>query len=76
MEQKIHFRYFNSQLNIGMFDWKTVYLLKPTLLRLFPEVYKGRLVYRIPGSSIRLSYHKIKRQLIKKPFFIIEHIPF
>ncbi len=59
-----------------MFDCKCVYLLKPTLLKLYPEVYKGRLLYRILGSSKRLSYNEIKKQLIKKPFYIIEHIPF
>ena len=59
-----------------MFDWKSVYLLKPSLLKLFPEVYKGRLVYRMPGSSKRLSYNEIKKQLIRKSFYVIEHIPF
>ncbi len=76
MEQKIHLQYFNAQLNIGMFDWKNVYQLKPNIMKLFPEVYKGMLVYRIPCSSKRLSYNQIKKDLIKKSFYIINRLPF
>ncbi len=76
MEQKIHFKYLNAQLHIGMFDWKNVYLLSPAIVKLFPEVHKGILVYRIPGSSKRVSYNMIKKHLVKKSFYITEYIPF
>jgi hypothetical protein len=54
MEQKIIFRYLNAKLKIGMIDLMTVYLLSPNLKILLPEVYKGKLVYRIKGSSKRM----------------------
>jgi len=76
MEQKIHFKYFNPQLNIGMFDLKNLYLLNPELMKLIPEVYKAKLVFRIPGSSKRISYSKIEKGLFKNPFFIVETIQF
>jgi hypothetical protein len=76
MEQHIHLQYLNTRLNIGMADCKNVYLLKPVFTKLFPEVYKSIFVYRIPGSSKRFSYNNIKKQLVKKSFFIIEHLPF
>lgn len=76
MEQEINLQHVNQQLNIGMSDWKNAYLLTPQLLKLIAEVYKGRLVYRIPGSSKRISYSNIKKGLIKKSFSIIITTPF
>lgn len=70
MEQKINLQYLNQKLNIGMLDWKNVYLLKPCLVKLIPEVYKGKFIYRISGSSKRISYSNIKKGLIKKSFSI------
>ena len=76
MEQVIQLQYLNAKLNIGMSDWKNVYLLSPDLMKLSPEVHKGLLVYRIPGSSKRLSYNMIKKHLVKRSFYISLHIPF
>jgi hypothetical protein len=76
MEQKIFFKYINAQLNIGVKDLKTVYLLLPEPQKLLPQVYKGKLIYRIKGSSKRISYATIKKGLIKKAFSIVETIPF
>jgi hypothetical protein len=76
MEQKVHFKYLNTQLNIGMFDIKNVYLLSPKLIKLQPQVYKGKLVYREKGSAKRISYSRIKEGLERKTFYIIEKMPF
>jgi hypothetical protein len=51
MEQKVKLNYFNAQLNIGMVDIRQVYLLAPKVTPLHPEVYRGKLVYRVKGSS-------------------------
>jgi hypothetical protein len=75
MEQKIHFKYYNSRLQIGMSNIKHVYLLEPKLTQLNPEVYKGKLVYRAKGSSRRINYVQIKKGLIKKDFYVLEEVP-
>ena len=75
MEQKIQLNYINVKLQIGMVNWKEVYLLHPHIVRLIPEVDKGRLVYRAKGVAKRLSYSQIKRGLIKKSVIIKEEVP-
>lgn len=76
LEQKILLKYLNTQLNIGMFDVKNVYLLSESPIKLIPEVYKGKLVYRKRGSSKRISLTRIKEGLIKKIFYVGEEMPF
>jgi hypothetical protein len=76
MEQKIYLKYINQQLNIGMSDLKSVYLLSPELIKLIPEVYKAKLVYRLKGSSKRITYSLIKKGLLKKSFYVIKTLPF
>lgn len=75
MKSKIHFRYYNQRLNLGMVDVKQVYQLnpQPTLLNL--EVYRGKLVYRASGSSRRISYDQLKKGLVKKSFVMEEEVP-
>jgi len=76
VEQKILLKYLNAQLNIGMFDFKKVYLLSPIAIKLIPEVYKAELVFRIKGSTKRISYSQIKKGLVSKNFYIEENLPF
>lgn len=75
MEQKIILKFINNQLNIGMFDLKNVYLLSPHPFKYLPEVYKGKL-FRLKGSTKRISYSLIKKGLIMKDFYITETVPF
>ncbi|MBD0278005.1 MAG: hypothetical protein ICV81_08590 [Flavisolibacter sp.] len=75
MEQKVKLNYINIQLQIGMVNWKQVYLLYPQVTPLMPEVDKGRLVYRAKGSAKRISYAQIKRGLKKKIVWIKEDVP-
>ena len=75
MEQTV-IRYWNKKLNLGMVDGRTVYLLgrEPVLLK--PEVHKGALTYRIPGSSKRFSYSNFKANAVKKIIIINHYLPF
>ena len=75
MEQKLKLKYLNNYLSIGMIDWKTVYLLSTEVKKLTPEVYRGILVYRAKGSSIRYFYTQIKKGLRKTNTVIVENVP-
>ena len=75
MEQEIILKYFNERLNIAMSDWKIVYLLDRSPAQLFPEVERGRLVYRAKGSVKRISYATIKKGLVRKQVIIKEQLP-
>jgi hypothetical protein len=75
MLQKIKLNYFNSRLNIGLQDVKHVYLLNKESTVLFPEVYRGKLVYRAKGSNRRISYDQIKKGLVKRTFWIRVEVP-
>jgi hypothetical protein len=66
MEQTIICKYWNPKLKIAFKDWQQVFILSPVQKQLRPEVYKGNLVYRIPGSFKRIAYSNIKSGLVKK----------
>ena len=75
MEQTI-IKYWNKKLNLGMVDWRTVYLLDKEPILLTAEVYKGRLAYRIPGTSKRFLYVNFKSGAVKKKIVINHNLPF
>lgn len=75
MLQEIKIKYLNVSLQIGMVNWREVYLLKPHLIKLNVEVDEGRLVYRATGSGRRISYKTLKKGLRKKSFSIFENVP-
>jgi hypothetical protein len=74
MQAITYLMYYNPRLNIGLSSWREVYGLQP-LQRLYPEVHKGRLVYRAKGSQRRVSYTRIKQGLLKKSIRIVEQLP-
>lgn len=74
MEQCTELTSLNPTLHIAWKDWRTVYILKPTLCRLFPEVYKGNLVYRATGSSKRIPDAQIKNGAVKKKTVVKETV--
>ncbi len=77
MEQIIRLQYINAQLNIGLVNWREAWLLSvQNPIQLYTETYKGKLVFRIPGTSRRISYHRLKKGLIKKIMLIEEKLPF
>ena len=65
MQQEVQLKYINQDLQIGMVNWREVYLLSPKPVELIVEVDKGRLVYRAKGSSRRFTYKKMKNGLKK-----------
>jgi hypothetical protein len=77
MEQIVKIQYVNIKLQIGLVSWRQAWLLSPDPPRqLYTEVYRGKLVFRIPGTSRRISYQRIKKGLIKKEMNIKEYYPF
>jgi hypothetical protein len=75
MQQIIKVKYVNLNLQIGMANWREMYLLKPNIVRLYPETDKGRLVYRAKGSAKRISHAQIKIGLVKKSYHFVEDVP-
>ena len=79
MEQIIICKYWNPVLNIAFYSWQQVYLIGTKSRELKPEVHKGNLVYRIPGSYKRISYATIKKGLVRKnisPVIPLQLLPF
>jgi hypothetical protein len=75
MQQRLTFTYTHPTLHIALNSWREVYLLKPVPLQLFPEVYRGKLVYRAKGSSKRIPYAHIKAGLLKRFSSIEQEVP-
>jgi hypothetical protein len=71
MEQTIICKYWNPELKVAFKDWQQVFILSPVQKQLRPEVYKGNLVYRIPGSFKRIAYASIKSGLVRKSVHVI-----
>jgi hypothetical protein len=76
MQQRIQLKYINPSLQIGFVSWKEVYQLLPEVIQLQVEVDKGRLVYRGKGSSKRITYHQLKKGLVKTSQWITQETPF
>jgi len=77
MEQTILIKYIKEQLNIGLVNWREAWLFSTDPpQKLYTEVHKGKLSFRIYGTSKRFSYLQIKKGLIKREFRITEHLPF
>lgn len=75
MVEKIELRYINLRLQIGMVNIKQVYRLSPGIVPLFPEVHRGKLVYRARGSAKRTSYDQLKKGLVKQKRVIEQVVP-
>lgn len=71
-------KYINPKLNIGLVSWKEAWLLvQPYPLQLLTEHYRGALVFRIPGTSRRIAYKKMKKDLQTRKVVIAEEpLPF
>ena len=67
--QKIILKYYNPVLKISLGKWNQAYFINQQdnlAIKLIPEYYKGGLVYRMPGSSKRFSYKRLKAHLLYK----------
>ena len=78
MEQMARIQYVNAALQIGLVHWRQAWLLSGNPpQQLSAEVYKGKLIFRIPGTSRRFSYQRVKKGLQKTTIIIQEpNLPF
>ncbi|HKC35330.1 MAG TPA: hypothetical protein VKB95_04680 [Chitinophagaceae bacterium] len=74
----IRINYINPILNIGLSSWREAWLLSGKYPeKLYTELYRGRLVFRLRGSNRPISYVQLKKELIKKVLFLQEEpLPF
>jgi len=73
--QQIILRFYHPGFEIALNNWNEVWLIAGNQFRqLHPEYYRGSLVYRLPGTSKRLSYKKIKASLCRRQTII--DVPF
>ena len=64
MEQDRYIKLFNPKLKIGMVSWREAWLFDEEFpVRLYTEVHKGKLVFRKRGSSVRISFQQVKKDL-------------
>jgi hypothetical protein len=75
MQQEIKLNFFNEELKIGLASWREAYQLFPVVKQLNLETYKGRIIYRLKGSSKRISYNRMKKGLVKKSLIIKIEVP-
>ncbi len=79
MVEEIIITHFHPQLNIGLQDIRTAWLLTNTPVKLTTTLHRGNLVFRMPVSGKRISYRSLKKGLVKKNIVIhqsIELLPF
>jgi hypothetical protein len=75
MKQEVKLRCFNVELNIGLVSWREAYVLVPSIQQLNLETYKGRIIYRLKGSSKRVSYNRLKKGLTRTNKIITRDVP-
>lgn len=67
MEQEYCTKLFNPTLKIGLVSWREAWLFEGQYPeKLYTEVYKGKLVFRQRGSSLRISYERVKKGLVRR----------
>ena len=66
MFAEITISHFHPQLNVGIENIRTAWLLTKTPVKLTTALHRGSLVFRVPGSGKRISYRTLKKGLIKK----------
>lgn len=75
-QQVIKLRYYHPGLKVAFENWKEIYLIGEGQYfeLLSTEVYQGQLVYRVKGSSKRITWRRIKKGLLKKE--VLLYLPF
>jgi hypothetical protein len=71
-------KYVDRKHNIGFVNWNEAWLLcSPYPVKMLTEIYRGSLVFRIPGTSKRIGYKTLKNNLERKEIVIKEEpLPF
>jgi hypothetical protein len=74
----IRINYFNPVLQIGLTSWREAWLLTGKYPeKLYTELYRNCLVFRIGGCNRRISYRSLKKGMVKKALlFLEEPLPF
>jgi hypothetical protein len=74
----LHIKYFNPLLNIGLVSYREAWDLSGQYPeKYFTEVYRGKLVFRMHGSTKRITYQRVKKGLLKKEIYVRERpLPF
>lgn len=79
MFEEIVIRYFHPGFNIGLQDIRNAWLLYQPPVKLITTIYRGNLVFRLPGSGKRVSYRTLKKGLVKKTIVLklpVQLLPF
>ena len=74
MFEEVIIKYFHPFYNIGLVDIRNAWLLNKPPVKLKTTIYRGNLIFRIPGSGNRISYQTLKKGLVKKTIVIRQHI--
>ena len=70
MFEQLIIKYFHPVYNIGLQDIRNAWLLEKSPVKLVTTVYRGNLIFRLPGSGKRISYRILKKGLAKKTIII------
>ena len=70
MFKEINIRCVNPVYNIGLQDIRNAWLLAKPPVKLTTTIYRGNLIFRLPGSGKRISYRTLKKRLIKKTIML------
>ena len=72
MKFLIEIKYFHPELNIGLENIRSAWLLADinNPIELKTIIHQGLLSYRLPDSGRRISYRTLKKGLIKKKIII------
>jgi hypothetical protein len=74
MTTEIKQRWFLPKYNLSITPDGTV--LTSSLTPCSEEIYQGKLVFRIPGTSVRISRKYINKHCIIHEKIIQQHLPF
>jgi len=77
----IGIKYFHPGFSIGLEDIRNAWLIpeKGKAIQLKTVIHQGRIHYRMPVSGKRISYHSLKKGLVKQRISIrLQHeaLPF
>ncbi len=70
MFKEIIISHFHPVFNIGLQDVRNAWLLSKPAVKLTTTIYRGNLIFRVPGSGKRISYRTLKKGLIRKKIMI------
>ncbi len=79
MFDEVIIRHFHPGYNIGLQDIRNAWLLHRSPVKLSTTIYRGNLIFRVPGSGKRISYRTLKKGLVKRTIILklpVQFLPF